>query len=98
MRKTASLFRTYCIVCIAVLCILLFTVGFFTAKHQTETAVFKAAYSVVRVYSSPQNLTLNFAGKVINVSPKTVLSVFNRIRGILLIPFNNIIDLVRVLV
>ncbi len=95
MTKTYKLFKTYCIIAIAVFCVLLFAVGICTAKYQTDKAVFKATYSTARIFSSENNITVNLGGKIISFDPQSVNENLERIRAVLLIPINNIIEFVR---
>lgn len=95
MNKTYKFFRTYCLIAITVLFILLFSVGICTAKFQTDETVFKATYSTARMFASEKNVTVNLGGKIISFMPQTVIFVFERARPILLAPINNVIELIK---
>ena len=95
MTKTYKLFRVYCFICIIVLCVLLVAVGFLTAKYQTEETVFKATYSTVRVYSSEENLVVNFAGNILQLAPDKIADTIEKIRPVVLAPVNNVIELIK---
>lgn len=95
MTKTYKLFRVYCFTCIIVLCILLVIIGFLTAKYQTEETVFKAAYSTVRVYSSDENLIVNFAGNIVHLAPEKIVYIIEKARPVVFAPINNVIELVK---
>lgn len=95
MTKTYKLFRVYCFICTVVLCVLLVVTGFLTAKYQTEETVFKATYSTVRVYSSEENLIVNFAGNIIHLVPQKIIYIIEKASPVVLAPINNVIELIK---
>ena len=70
MTKNYRLFRSYCLVCIISLSVLLGATGFLTARQRTEETVFNSSYSTVRVFSSEENVVVNLAGRVFRFVPQ----------------------------
>lgn len=95
MDKTYRIFKAYCLTVIAVLCVLLFAVGIYTAKLQTDETVFKSTYSTVRVLTGENNVTVNLGGRILNFVPDTASAIFEKARIVLLAPINNIIELIK---
>ena len=97
MTKSYKIFRVYCIIAISILCILLLTVGFLTAKYQTETAVFSSSHSVMQVYPANDGVVINLSGKIISVESQIGKDIFRSLSYTVFAPFNNLIQAIRLI-
>lgn len=98
MKKNYRLFRIFCLTSIAILGLLLLSVGLLTAKYETDEAVFKATYSTVRIFSGENNVTVNLGGKILNFVPSRLISIFEALRPLILAPINNFLELVKAII
>lgn len=97
MTKSYKIFRIYCIIAIIALCLLLLTVGFLTAKYQTETAVFSSSHSVMQVYPANDGVVVNLSGKIISLESQTGKDIFDFLSYTVLAPLNNLIRAIALL-
>lgn len=98
MKKNYRLFKIYCLMSIAVLGVLLVSVGLLSAKYETDETVFKATYSTVRVFSGENNVTVNLGGKILSFVPSNFISVFEALRPFILAPINNFLELIKAVI